>query len=91
MSNFLKIMMYFNYFSTVYKPTRIGIKAVTQICQDHVLGCPSTKFGTLILKIGISTGIWSSGKKVWKYNTGVNKYQIFLCMVDGHVKTDFLC
>ena len=34
--------------------------------------------------------IWSSDIKVWKYNIGVNGYQIFLQVVDGHEKADFL-
>ena len=46
-----------------------------QDCQSNVkimsLGGPvaCTKFGTLISKIGILAAIWSSDKKVWKYNT----------------------
>ena len=37
----------------------------------------------------IPAAIWNSGPKLQKYNTSVNEYQIFLCVVDGHVKSDF--
>ena len=64
---------------------------IIQISKWHVLRSPCTKFGTIIPKIGVVRAIWSYGKKVWKYNTSVNEYQIFLHVVDGHEKTDFLC
>ena len=30
------------------------------------------------------------GKRLWNYNTSVNGFQKFLCLVDGHEKTNFL-
>ena len=38
---------------------------------------------------GILAAIRSPEEKVWNYNTSVNGFQKFLCMVDGHEKTDF--
>ena len=66
-----------------------GIQNFSLISQEYVLRSPCTKFRTLIPKIGIVGAIWSSDKKVWKYNISVNRYQIFLHVVDRHEKTDF--
>ena len=49
-----------------------------------------TNFQLKISTPGILAAIRSSGKSLWNYSTGVNGFQKFLCVVDGHEKTNFL-